>query len=193
MQQDQRRDREPRETPYTTLKECLLSSFSLSPWQAMWQLFEFPEMAEDQRPSLFLATMKALLTPEEKADSFTFRALLIRKLPEKLRGPHISSKLQTMVAMAAHADTVWGTPSIKPVVHTVHSANWRSCSPSRHGKQSRRQTPPPTTTCASTTPSLVKMHCGVTPPAATSRQETPWPPLTAINLHVRQRCSLLPD
>ncbi len=37
----------PGETPYTTLKERLLSSFSLSPWQSMWQLFDLPEMSED--------------------------------------------------------------------------------------------------------------------------------------------------
>ena len=193
MQQDQRRDREPRETPYTTLKECLLSSFSLSPWQAMWQLFDFPEMAEDQRPSLFLATMKALLTPEEKADSFTFRALLIRKLPEKLRGPHISSKLQTMVAMAAHADTVWGTPSIKPVVHTVHSANWRSCSPSRHGKQSRRAD-------TSSNNNLCFYHAKFGKDAlrcdTPCRHQPSGNALAATDsdyLHVRQRRSLLPD
>ncbi len=41
-----------------------------------------------------------------------------------------------MVAdMAEHADTLWGTRFIKPVVHAVQNANRRSCSPSRCGKQ----------------------------------------------------------
>ena len=159
----------------------------------MWQLFDFPEMAEDQRPSLFLATMKALLPPEEKADSFTLRALFIRKLPEELRGPLISSKFETVVAMAAHADTVWGTRSIKPVVHAVQSANRWAAAPAVATSRAHGQAPPPTTTCASTTPSLVRRHSGVTPPAATSHWERPWPPTTAINHHVRRRCSLLPD
>ena len=132
----------PGETPYTTLKERLLSSFSLSPWQAMWQLFDFPEMAEDQRPSLFLATMKYLLPPEEKAHSFDFRALFIRKLPEKLWGPLISSKFETVVAMRAHADTLWGARSIKMAVHAVQSANRRGRSPSDRGKQSRQADTP---------------------------------------------------
>ena len=170
------------ETLYTTLKERLLSSFSLSPWQAMWQLFDFSEMAEDQWPSLFLATMKALLPPEEKADSFTFRALFIRKLPEELRGPLISSKFDTVVAMAAHADTLWSARSIKPTQSRAAEAS-----------RADGQTPPPTTTCASTMPSLVRRPCGVTPPAATSCRETPWPPTTVINHHVRWRRSLLPD
>lgn len=133
---------DPGETPYTTLKERLLSSFTLSPWQSMWQLFDLPEMAEDQRPSLFLATMKALLPPEEKADSFTFKALFIKKLPEELRGPLISSKFETVAAMAAHADTLWGARSIKPAVHAVQNANRRGRSPSCRGKQSRRADTP---------------------------------------------------
>ena len=108
----------------------------------MWQLFDFPEMAEDQRPSLFLATMKDLLPPEEKADSFDFRALFIRKLPEKLWGPLISSKFETVVAMRAHADTLWGARSIKMAVHAVQSANRRGRSPSDRGKQSRQADTP---------------------------------------------------
>lgn len=132
----------PGETPYTTLKERLLSSFSLSPWQSMWQLFDLPEMSEDQRPSTLLAAMKALLPPDEKTDSFTFKALFIKKLPEELRGPLISSKFETVADMAAHADTLWGARSIKPAVHAVQDANRRGRSPSRRGKQRRRADTP---------------------------------------------------
>ena len=139
----------PGETPYTTLKERLLSSFSLSPWQSMWQLFDLPEMTEDQRPSIYLATMKALLPPEENADSFTFKALFVKKLPEELRGPLISSKFETVTAMAAHANTLWGARSIRPTVHVVQRANQRGRSPSRRGKQNRRaDTPANTDLCS---------------------------------------------
>ncbi len=55
----------------------MLSSFLLSPWQSMWQLFDLPEMSEDQRPSTLLAAMKSLLPLDEKAESFTFKALFI--------------------------------------------------------------------------------------------------------------------
>ena len=40
---------------------------------------------------MLLAAMKALLPPDEKADSFTFKAFF-KKLPEELCGPLISSK-----------------------------------------------------------------------------------------------------
>ena len=128
----------PGDTPYTTLKERLISSFSLSLWQAMWQLFNYPELAGDQQPSQFLASMKALLPPEEKADSFHFKALFIKKL----RGPLIGSKFETLAAMAAHADTLWGARSVKPAIHAVQTANRHSCSPSRRGKYGRRADTP---------------------------------------------------
>ena len=130
------------ETPNTTQKEQLLSFFSLSPWQAIWQLFDFPEMAEDQQPSLFLASKKALLPPEEKVDSFTFKALFIKKLPEELRGPLIGSKFETVAAMAAHADTLWGARSVKPAIHAVQDANRRGRSPGRRDKQHKRADTP---------------------------------------------------
>ena len=91
----------PGDTPYTTLKERLLKSFSLSPWQAMWQLFDYPEMAGDQQPSQFLASMKALLPPEEKADSFYFKALFIKKLPDEVykeKNPPRAKKARSMAA-----------------------------------------------------------------------------------------------
>ena len=86
-------------------------------------------MSEDQWPSTLLATMKALLPPDEKADNFTFKALFIKKLPEELHGPLISSKFETVADMAAHADTLWGARSIKPAVHAVQDANRRGPSP----------------------------------------------------------------
>ena len=132
----------PGDTPYTTLKERLLKSFSLSPWQAMWQLFDYPEMAGDQQPSQFLASMKALLPPEEKADSFYFKALFIKKLPDELRGPLIGSKFETIAAMAAHADTLWGARSVKPAIHAVQDTDRRGRSPGRRDKQRRRADTP---------------------------------------------------
>lgn len=132
----------PGETPYTTLKERLLSSFTLSPWQSMWQLFDLPEMTEDQRPSTYLATMKALLPPDEKADSFTFKALFVKKLPEELRGPLVSSKFESVADMAAHADTLWGARSTKPAIHMVQNANRRNRSPNRRAKQRKRADTP---------------------------------------------------
>ena len=136
----------------------------------MWQLFDLPEVSEDQRPSMLLAAMKALLPPDKKADSFTFKDLFIKKLPEELCGPRISSKFKTVVA---HADMLWGTRSIKPAVHAVQDANRRGHSPSRRGKQRGRADTPAAAACVSTMPSSVRMHAAAKPPAATNHRETP--------------------
>jgi len=132
----------PGATPYTTLKEKLLSSFSLSPWQSMWQLFDMPEMSEDQKPSTLLAAMKALLPPDEKPDTFTFKALFIKKLPEELRGPLISAKFESIGDMAAMADTLWGARTIKTCISAVQEPPRRHRSPSRHAKQHKRAATP---------------------------------------------------
>ena len=44
--------------------------------------------------------------------------------------------------MAAHADTLWGTRSVKPAIHAVQTANRHGRSPSRRGKHGRRADTP---------------------------------------------------
>lgn len=129
---------DPGDTPYTTLKEKLLGSFTPSTHQAIWQVLDMPMLADDQKPSALLDSMLAILPKEVKTTCPVIHAIYLRKLPSFLRAPLMAVKFDTIQTMAQQADMIWGGQDGQAQGHVSAARHQESRSPVRSRGRSRR-------------------------------------------------------
>lgn len=103
----------PPDSPYETLKERLLQTYSLSDYARAEQLVDQPPLG-DRKPSSLLNSMLALL-PEGHKPDFLFKFLFLRKLPADIRGHLINTKFEDIRDLAALADSLWSSRQTSPV------------------------------------------------------------------------------
>lgn len=125
-------------TPYECLKERLLTAFVPSRWTRAHQLLQHPPLG-DQRPSALMATMLAILPPEEKPDSL-FLTLFLDRMPQTIREHLATRNFATPREMAAHADQLWeARPPTAAALAALAQEHRRSPSPPRGRSQNRFQ------------------------------------------------------
>jgi len=120
-------------TPYECLKERLLTAFVPSRWSRAQQLLNHPPLG-DQRPSALMATMLAILPPEDKPDSL-FLTLFLNRMPQTIREHLASRNFTTPREMAAHADQLWeARPPTAAALAALAQEHRRSPSPQPRGR-----------------------------------------------------------
>jgi hypothetical protein len=135
-------------SPFTDLKNRLLSGYTQSKWSRMFQLIHHPGLG-DQRPSQLMDKMLALLssgtTPGE-----VFMGLYMDRLPVEMRAQLSLQDYSSPRQLAAAADLIWDArgpmAAVPPAVNVVgREGRNRSRSPSARGgggKQRRRGATP---------------------------------------------------
>ena len=99
----------PKETPdkYEQLKDRLIGSYGLHDLDRAAQILALNNMAEDERPSIYINNMLALLG-EIKADHPLFIMTVLNKLPMELaKILRATSKSDNVRELAKEADKIW--------------------------------------------------------------------------------------
>ena len=95
----------PADNPYTTLKNRLVGTFTLSEYERANKLLNLPALG-DQKPSCLMDQMLGLLG-EHQNSCFLFCQLFLNKLPERIRSVLIHSKIQDCRELATSADRLY--------------------------------------------------------------------------------------
>ena len=133
------------EAPYDQLKERLLNTFGKSDYQKCSELLTFPP-AHDQKPTVTLNAMLALLPPGEKT-GVLFQTLFLHRLPPFVHDLLAHRKFDSVQALALEAYKIFSTR--RPDAAAICAVNRRAASPqrrrspSRQARPRRRQTPGP--------------------------------------------------
>ena len=95
----------PVSNKYTTLKERLVESYSLSKYEQACLLLNSPDLGDD-KPSILMSKMLAMACEQDKKGDL-FRALFLCRLPEDIRGTLIDSEEEDCRKLAQRADRLW--------------------------------------------------------------------------------------
>ncbi len=125
--------------PYERLKERLITTFVPSVWEKARRIIKHPPLG-DQRPSVLMSQMLALLPPGENA-GVLFLTMFLDRLPQNIREHLATRNFDSAREMAAHADRLWDArPPDAAALAALSLEHRRSPSPSPRGRSPRRGT-----------------------------------------------------
>ena len=115
----------PKMNPYTSLKEHLISAFSVSQYQKDLDLVRYVP-GRDERPSQILDKMLSLIPNEEDKSrpSSLFRSMYFAKLDPQIRDHVVSMPYQRFREVAIKADEHWFARQASNIDSVAAAVSW---------------------------------------------------------------------